>query len=53
VVRKKYRVPQQRQTPDFDGVVKQVPQVLRITFGLLDCLWWFTAPMLTSFVATE
>jgi hypothetical protein len=46
-------LPQQRQTPDFDNVVKQVPQVLRITFGLLDCLCGFTAPTLASFVATE
>ena len=44
---------QQRQTPDFDGIVKQLPQTTgaggRILFELL---WWVTAPMLISLVET-
>lgn len=51
---KKYRVPQQRQTPDFDGIVKQLPQTTGAgVSGLFERLWWFVAPMLISFVETE
>jgi len=53
-VRNKYRVPQQRQTPDFDETVKHFPQITGARgAGLLDFLWWVTAPMLISLVDIE